>query len=109
MPKTTIVKVIKRKNNFRIFINDEKIQDADLNECYLDQVEEFIFQAIARACGYDLNNEDSYSEYCSEFWEVDFLDPDSINDVSSSYNVKAVFNGFGKQGVARSLCIATHK
>lgn len=109
MPKMTIVKVIKRKNTLRIFIDDEKVQDADLNVCYLDQVEELIFQSMAQACGFDLQDEDSYMEYCNEFWSVDFFDEENLNDTLCNYNVKAVFSGFGKHGVVKTLFNATHK
>ena len=109
MPKMTVVKVIKRKDIFKLFIDESKEYEVNLGQVTLDEIEEVLFYKIGKACGYDLLDEDAYAEYSGLFWGIDFFDPEDLNEMTHNYSVKVVFNGFGKQGVVKTLYKATQK
>lgn len=98
----------KRKKRIKIFFvpfrkKKELIKEIDLssnnNDFIIDDIEQIIFEEVAKACGFDLENDCALQEFCKEFWGVDFFDIKEINPVANIYNLEVEADGFGRGGM----------
>lgn len=102
--------IYKRKKLIKIFFvpfrkEKELIKEIDLssNNIEIDEVETIFFESVMRVCGFDVDNEEAYLEFCKEFWNVDFFDVEDINQCAAAYNLMVIANGFGRGSMASAI------
>lgn len=82
-----LIAVIQTKKPLEIIFN------GSIDQLYIEveEIEEKIFNKVTEMCGYNLSEEVAFNNFVKDFYDVDFLDPDSINQMSLIYGVETTY------------------